>query len=187
MIISISGIDAQTARKLERQWQSELDARVPLLVLDTAEVVYAGPNRQRGADLTRSEVVSFFDVDDVQAPERLEIIADAFTNGAVKAAFHRFTIQNREDYPEVDQDAWFDGAPNMYHRGWISVRRDVIRSVAWGNQTCHCGSNQRTHHCQTICESNAFRSFTSCTAAAYSVSFLSIALVLNSTYCFCCS
>ncbi len=134
VIISISGIDPKTARELEQQWRTRLDETVALIVLDISAPAFAGPNRQRGGEIARSEVISFFDVDDVQAPTRLEKISEAFSSGHIKALFHRFSIQDVPAYPETDEDAWYEGAPKMYHRGWISIRREVIYKISWGNE-----------------------------------------------------
>jgi glycosyltransferase involved in cell wall biosynthesis len=134
VIVSISGIDPASSQRHERRWRAELDAAVPLYVLDRASPAFAGPNRQRGAEVARGEVVSFFDADDLQAPRRLEKVAEAFIDDGIKAAFHRFTLENVNRYPEPDETAWFEGAAKMYHRGWISVRKDVTHSIHWGNE-----------------------------------------------------
>ncbi len=134
VIIAISGIEPESARQLKQQWRAELDGSLPLIILDTVVPAFAGPNRQRGGEIARGEVISYFDVDDVQAPTRLEKIAEAFTATHIKAAFHRFSIQDVPDYPETNEHAWYAGAPKMYHRGWISIRRPVVHKIAWGNE-----------------------------------------------------
>ncbi|MBT4519829.1 MAG: glycosyltransferase family 2 protein [Halieaceae bacterium] len=134
VIIAVSGIEPKPARQLELQWRAEIDQRVALTLLDSREPAFAGPNRQRGGECSRSEIISFFDADDVQAPCRLEKIADAFTASHVKAVFHRFTMHRVPGYPEIDEAAWYNGALKMYHRGWISVRRRVIQYIRWGDE-----------------------------------------------------
>jgi hypothetical protein len=134
VIIPVSGIAPGAARRLEQKWRTELHEKLPLVVLNSAMPAFAGPNRQRGSEFAKGEVISFFDVDDVQAPARLEKIADAFAAEHIKAVFHRFSIQSVIDYPEPDENAWYAGAAKMYHRGWISIRRDVVHKIGWGNE-----------------------------------------------------
>ena len=57
VIVSISGIAPGAARRLEQRWRAVLLENVPLIVLDAATPSYAGPNRQRGSEVARGEVI----------------------------------------------------------------------------------------------------------------------------------
>jgi hypothetical protein len=131
VIIAISGISPMAAQWWKQKWRKQLDSGVRLVISDQVEPSFAGWNRQRGADLARGEIISYFDADDVQAPLRLEKISQAFSKPGIQAVFHRCRFHRVAKIPEVDRKAWFDGAIRMYHRGWPSTRREVANKVTW--------------------------------------------------------
>ena len=131
VIIAISGIAPKAARWWQKQWREQLDSAVQLLVDDQVEPSFAGFNRQRGANLARGEIISYFDADDIQAPKRLEKISKAFEQAGINAVYHRCRYHGIANLPEVDRKAWFGEAAQMFHRGWLSTRREVARKIAW--------------------------------------------------------
>ncbi len=131
VIIALSGIVPKAAEWWKKQWREQLDPGVRLIVDDQVTPSFAGLNRQRGADRARGEIISYFDADDVQAPKRLEKISKAFDQAGINAVFHRTRFHGFTNPPEVDRKAWFGHAAQMYHRGWLSTRREVAGTIAW--------------------------------------------------------
>lgn len=131
VVVALSGVAPAEGQRWRDRWRAVLDERVELVVCDTPEPLVAGLNRQRGAERAAGELISFFDADDLQAPLRLQRIASAFRRPGVKAVYHRFRMHGFDSYPTPDRAAWLAGAQRMYHRGWVSVRAEVVGEVRW--------------------------------------------------------
>jgi hypothetical protein len=99
VILAISGISAdQSAELLE-----ELPDYKELFALEinsTEEPQNAGMNRNRCARAADTEVISFFDVDDLMHHRRLELLSITFGNYQPKAVVHAY-----EESPKYDCEA----------------------------------------------------------------------------------
>jgi glycosyltransferase involved in cell wall biosynthesis len=89
VILAVSGISEQQSADL-LAGLPDYKKRFPVQVLAKAERMNAGPNRNRCALAADTEVVSFFDVDDIMHPRRLELVSFAFGAYHPKAVVHAY-------------------------------------------------------------------------------------------------
>jgi hypothetical protein len=78
----------------------EFQCSIPLKISITPEPACAGKNRNTAAAAISSEVdiLSFFDMDDLMHPMRLEIIQKAFLESGADMVVHAFKIQKKANY-----------------------------------------------------------------------------------------
>jgi hypothetical protein len=89
VILAASGISEQQSAELLAGLMAYKE-RFPLQILAKKERLHAGLNRNRCALAADTEVVSFFDVDDIMHPRRLEFLSFAFGNYHPKAVVHAY-------------------------------------------------------------------------------------------------
>jgi hypothetical protein len=89
VILAISGISPDDSAELREELPDYKDL-FAFEINDTAESHHAGVNRNRCVAAADTEVVSFFDVDDIMHPRRLELLSIAFGNYHPKAVVHAY-------------------------------------------------------------------------------------------------
>ncbi len=132
VIISLSSTQQVEAEAWRKDWRRILHSSIELKVLDSSDALFAGINRQRGAEVATGRIVSFFDADDIQSRTRIQKIESAFNNPEIMVVYHRFLRPGQLSYPRPVADEFlYKHATSMYHRGWVSVRKAVVKEVAW--------------------------------------------------------
>jgi hypothetical protein len=89
VILAVSGVNDQQAAEL-LEGLPDYNESFPVQTLATEKRQNAGLNRNRCARAADTEVVSFFDVDDIMHPRRLEMLSFAFGNYHPKAVVHAY-------------------------------------------------------------------------------------------------
>lgn len=118
---------------------------IPALVLGVAEPAMPGANRNRCAEHSNSEVITFFDSDDAMDPRRTEIIDYVFQRYLPKVLVHDYVSGNLKssfgnDFEVVaattstyNNSGTFDRIASIA-QGWTTVSREIFSRVRY-NET----------------------------------------------------
>lgn len=126
VIVALSDTNATVARELEARWGKIFEG---LVVLDHPGSQMPGENRNRGAALATSPIISFMDADDRMHPQRLEIIADVLTSSDAMVIIHSFSVAKGDSLEAPGfASRW---APDDWRR---MVEQNVDGAVSTGQQ-----------------------------------------------------
>lgn len=121
----------------------EQEYKYPVKVIVTEERKNASENRNIAAKLLDTDIITFFDADDIMHPQRLEIIEQAFKEGA-DIVLHGFAYPHEcgTSFPKIEQ---FDIRSNVLskcqsgcikydyvqriHHGQASVTNQIFQQV----------------------------------------------------------
>ena len=96
----------------------ESDFSFALRVLVHSEKKNAAQNRNAAAACLSTDLVTFFDADDVMHPQRLDFIARAFEVHDIEILMHNFHSDNCSDFVEYDR---------------CTIFRNVLFKCPWGS------------------------------------------------------
>ena len=149
LCISISeyrGSPPVTATTLSRGRRLPFQVRI----VTEATAAYAGRNRNRAADLARSNLLLYVDADDLPHPQRVEITATLFANYEVDHLLHHYDhltapaqraswSRHRFDVAAAGRVAYYqvygrDGYAHPFHNGNNVTSRALFRAVRWPEQ-----------------------------------------------------
>lgn len=135
VIVVISGCNRSCIRDYESDWRSILNSTIDLQVIVNVSDLPAGTNRQLGAMKASGDLISWFDADDLQLPDRLNQIELTFQNEVILVVYHRFLLIEGKPNVSPDRNKFlYEDAIRMYHRGWVSVRKNVITMLSWSDR-----------------------------------------------------
>ncbi len=123
--------------------QIQTDYPFPIQILRHRERKNAAENRNIAAATLNTDIVCFFDADDIMHPQRLQAIYTAFQNSEVNIVLHSFTEGNQPfdlydtfsiEYHGLRRApsgcAILTGKPNVrIHHSQVSVRRHILEKT----------------------------------------------------------
>ena len=113
VVLSLSETDRADA--VRRRYCTRED--FPVIITSTPDVAYPGMNRNATLAHASTDVISFFDADDIMLPNRLRCIHDAFVKYGAKCVVHSYSRRR----------TWSDPASEEYaQRRDISVSPDQV-------------------------------------------------------------
>ena len=140
----------------------------PLMIITHRDKKNAAQNRNFAAALLQTDIVSFFDADDIMHPQRLQIIEDCFIRHNVKIFLHNTTQyrkENRGFYPLYSEHPYIlnllgrcyygttmlnTHQDNMLiANGHVSVSADVLKGIQF-NDTSEYYTREDTKFCTDV-------------------------------------
>ncbi len=118
----------------------------PIQILQHRERKNAAENRNIAAANLNTDIVCFFDADDIMHPQRLQAIYTAFQNPDVNIVLHSFTAGNKPF-------EWYDSFSIEYHGLQKAPSGCAVLKHNWSAQIHHSQVSVRRH----ILEKTKFR------------------------------
>lgn len=117
---------------------------VPVELINSSEPLYAGGARNQGSKECETEVITFFDIDDIPHPQKIEITYKAFENPQTQCFVHNYKRYHK-DFDLVEKPFRFDFIKqyvsiylkpphNCYSEvthGHLSCRANIFRSIQY--------------------------------------------------------
>ena len=147
VVVAISETDEKTALKLSKDLSSP---KITVTVSGIAGKAYAGKNRNRGAALTHSDLISFIDADDQMHPQRLEILLAVYGKTRSRVLLHTYVMhENGEELPGHIENVEVFGSKTFHsqhkegaqphfehwpfqsplHHGHVTIEKELLASV----------------------------------------------------------
>jgi glycosyltransferase involved in cell wall biosynthesis len=117
----------------------------PFTIHTHAEKKNVAQNRNSGARLLTTDLITFFDADDEMHPQRLEYIVDAFTKNDIKIFLHNSTENVAAPFTRYDSAEYHRNCLNrcqwgatvmtfwlpnrLIHNGQPTVRREIFAEI----------------------------------------------------------
>jgi len=117
---------------------------IPLKFINSKEPLYAGGARNQGAENCQTDFITFFDIDDIPHPKKIEITYQSLNLERTEAFVHNFNRGNK-DFENCDPPYHFDfikktesiylRPPNNsfseVHHGHLTVKTDIVNSIGY--------------------------------------------------------
>ena len=175
IIVSSSGlkepIDAPPPKNVTIAGES-----VPVIHVNSKKRLYAGAARNRGADVVNSQLIMFFDVDDIPHPQKIELTLKIFSKNNMNAFVHSFTgphhsVNRSMDHSHIESTPLYtvtrknptctnvssncpQGVDHAIHHGHVTVEKFLFKSVMF-NETPEFNKGQDGKFCQDLVDNGA--------------------------------
>lgn len=121
-------------------------ADVPVSTINSTLPLYAGGARNQVIHKNTSDIIVFFDIDDIPHPQKVEITKDCFNSKSVDAFVHNFSrgnppfnTINKYEYTDIIDTMGIylkppgRGAAEVHH-GHIAIKRDVLDTASYNEK-----------------------------------------------------
>lgn len=116
----------------------------PLLIHTHSEKKNAAQNRNYGASLLTTDIISFIDADDIMHPQRIEIIYDSFTKYDIYVFLHSTELYSTIPFEEQPQTIAFSP---IYTYEFVL---NQLYRCPWGSAQLHVDKRGETITCGHI-------------------------------------
>jgi hypothetical protein len=131
VVISCSSVDADALKELESLPQTDMD----LTIIPIKEYKNAAANRNIAANHLKTDLISFFDVDDLMHPQRTAFIENAYEKTKFDAFYHNhiFREETFETYTSCDIHILnpTQKPTRPATAGHVTVRRELFKQIMW--------------------------------------------------------
>jgi glycosyltransferase involved in cell wall biosynthesis len=131
IVISCSSVDAAALAELECLPQTELDIRL----IPIKEQKNGSSNRNIAAAHLNTDLIAFFDVDDLMHPQRIEFVLSIYEKTKFDVLYHNYIGMADEftKYTNCDIHILDAGTKPVKpaHHAHVTVRRQVFDQIKW--------------------------------------------------------
>lgn len=122
---------SSTDRDIPNEYRTKYS--FPLLIVTREGAFNAAENRNYGSNLLQTDVVSFFDADDVMHPQRIEILFKAMKDADI--ALHSFIMLDERFEPSIQSPKLHKNMLKREHTGCVIFIPDYTKRIHHGHVT----------------------------------------------------
>lgn len=131
VVISCSSVDEEVFKELECLPQTDLD--ITFIPIETYK--NASENRNIAASQLKTDLISFFDVDDLMHPQRTAFIENIYEKTKFDVLYHNYidVADSFDDSPSCDITILDPGQKPSHpaHHAHVTVRRELFEQIRW--------------------------------------------------------